>query len=69
MLEKLFNFDFAKQQVVGVIPVLPSIESMRIQTYGEDGMPNGSKTVNRDEYMFVQTPQVFEYESIYKFLL
>ena len=22
-------------------------------------MPNGSQTVNRDEYMFVQTPQVF----------
>ena len=60
MLEGLFNFDFAKNKVAGVIPVMPSIESMRKYTYGADGMPDGSHTVNRDEYMFVQTPQVFD---------
>ncbi len=60
MLSDLFGFDFAKNGVAGVIPVMPSIESMRIYTYGDDGMPNGSRTVNRDEYMFVQTPQVFD---------
>ena len=60
MLHNLFTFDFAAKGCAGVIPVMPSIESMRIRTYGEDGMPNGSATVNRDEYMFVQTPQVFD---------
>jgi 2-C-methyl-D-erythritol 4-phosphate cytidylyltransferase len=60
MLHTLLNYDFAKENVAGVIPVMPSIESMRMWTYGQDGMPNGSKTVNRDEYMFVQTPQVFD---------
>jgi 2-C-methyl-D-erythritol 4-phosphate cytidylyltransferase len=60
MLEKLFNFNFVKNNVAGVIPVMPSIESMRKYTYGADGMPDGSVTVNRDEYMFVQTPQVFD---------
>ena len=59
MLDSLINYDFEKNGVAGVIPVMPSIESMRIRTYGEDGMPDGSMTVNRDEYMFVQTPQVF----------
>ena len=60
MLKSLMEFNFGKEGVAGVIPVMPSIESMRMRTYGEDGMPNGSKTVNRDEYMFVQTPQVFD---------
>ena len=60
MLHALVKYDFAKENVAGVIPVMPSIESMRMWTYGQDGMPNGSKTVNRDEYMFVQTPQVFD---------
>ena len=60
MLRNLFTYDFASKGCAGVIPVMPSIESMRIRTYGEDGMPNGSATVNRDEYMFVQTPQVFD---------
>ena len=60
MLVSLLGYDFAGGKVAGVIPVMPSIESMRIRTYGEDGMPEGSRTVNRDEYMFVQTPQVFD---------
>ena len=60
VLASLFGFDFAKEGVAGVIPVMPSIESMRIYTYGADGMPDGSRTVNRDEYMFVQTRQVFD---------
>ena len=60
MLGELLEYNFARNGVAGVIPVMPSIESMRIRTYGEDGMPDGSKTVNRDEYMFVQTPQVFD---------
>ena len=60
MLVSLLGYNFSKEGVAGVIPVMPSIESMRMRTYGDDGMPNGSKTVNRDEYMFVQTPQVFD---------
>lgn len=60
MLDGLLSFKWEKEGAVGVIPVMPSIESMRIRVYGDDGMPDGSKTVNRDDYMFVQTPQVFD---------
>lgn len=60
MLDALLKYDFVKEGAAGVIPVMPSIESMRIRTYGDDGMPTGSRTVNRDDYMFVQTPQVFD---------
>ena len=60
MLVSLLGYNVSQEGVAGVIPVMPSIESMRMRTYGDDGMPNGSKTVNRDEYMFVQTPQVFD---------
>lgn len=60
MLRNVMEFDFASEGVAGVIPVMPSVESMRIRTYDAVGMPDGSRTVNRDEYMFVQTPQVFD---------
>ena len=60
MLVSLLGYNLGKEGVAGVIPVMPSIESMRRYTYGADGMPDGSQTVNRDEYMFVQTPQVFD---------
>ena len=60
MLRNVMEFDFAREGVAGVIPVMPSVESMRIRTYDAVGMPDGSRTVNRDEYMFVQTPQVFD---------
>jgi 2-C-methyl-D-erythritol 4-phosphate cytidylyltransferase len=33
---------------------------MREKIYDADGVPVGSATVNRDNYMFVQTPQVFD---------
>lgn len=60
ILDGLLNYDFSKENVAGVIPVMPSVESMREKIYDTDGVPVGSATVNRDNYMFVQTPQVFD---------
>ncbi|MDO4736037.1 MAG: 2-C-methyl-D-erythritol 4-phosphate cytidylyltransferase [Bacteroidia bacterium] len=60
ILSSLMNYDFKKNGVAGVIPVMPSIESMREKVYDNDGLEIGSKTVNRDNYLFVQTPQVFD---------
>ena len=60
ILDGLLNYDFSKENVAGVIPVMPSVESMREKIYDADGVPVGSATVNRDNYMFVQTPQVFD---------
>ena len=42
------------------IPVLPVVESLRRIT------PEGSAAVNREEYVSVQTPQVFRSEIIYE---
>jgi 4-diphosphocytidyl-2-methyl-D-erithritol synthase len=60
ILDKLLEYDFKGNNVSGVIPVMPAIESMRVNVYKKDGSLEGTKTVNRDDYMFVQTPQVFD---------
>ena len=39
-----------------MVPVIPVVETVRHLTGGE------SRTVNRDEYCLVQTPQVFDVE-------
>lgn len=60
MLKELFGFDLSGQDVAGVIPVMPSVESMRKRIFDDQGHTVGAHTVNRDEYIFVQTPQVFD---------
>lgn len=60
MLKELFEFDLSGQDVAGVIPVMPSVESMRKRIFDDQGHTVGAHTVNRDEYIFVQTPQVFD---------
>ena len=60
MLEELLSCDISDNQVAGVIPVMPSIESMRKKKLDAEGHFIGSETVNRDEYVSVQTPQVFD---------
>lgn len=60
MLERLLNYNFKETGAAGVIPVMPSIESMRKKSYDNMGNLVGAECVNRDNYMFVQTPQVFD---------
>ncbi len=59
MLDELFNYDLDGAGVAGVIPVMPSIESMRRKKLDGEGHIVGSEAVNRDDYLFVQTPQLF----------
>lgn len=60
MLEELFGYDLSGEDVAGVIPVMPSVESMRKKIFDDEGHTVGAEPVNRDEYIFVQTPQVFD---------
>lgn len=60
MLVELLQHSMEGADVAGVIPVMPSIESMRRKIFDSEGHTIGSNTVNRDEYIFVQTPQVFD---------
>ena len=60
MLKGLLECDLSGENVAGVIPVMPSIESMRKKIFDAEGYTVGAHTVNRDEYIFVQTPQVFD---------
>lgn len=59
LLEKQLGYRF-EGETAGVIPVMPSIESMRKKIFDSEGHVTGAHTVNRDEYIFVQTPQVFD---------
>lgn len=59
LLETLLCYRF-EGETAGVIPVMPSIESMRKKIFDSEGHAAGAHTVNRDEYIFVQTPQVFD---------
>lgn len=60
MLKKLLEYNFKEAGAAGVIPVMPSIESMRKKVYDNEGYTVGADCVNRDDYLFVQTPQVFD---------
>ncbi|MEG0518997.1 MAG: 2-C-methyl-D-erythritol 4-phosphate cytidylyltransferase, partial [Bacteroidales bacterium] len=63
MLENLLDFKIDvsfDNKTCGVIPVMPSIESMREKSFDADGRVTNTFTVNRDHYMLVQTPQVFD---------
>lgn len=60
MLKGLLECDLSGDNVAGVIPVMPSVESMRKRIFDSEGHTVGAHTVNRDEYIFVQTPQVFD---------
>ena len=54
------TYNFKEEGAAGVIPVMPSIESMRKKVYDNEGYTVGANCVNRDDYLFVQTPQVFD---------
>ena len=61
MIAKMFSYNFAtSEDVAGVIPVMPAVESMRRILRDKKGNPVGTQTVDRADYISVQTPQVFD---------
>ena len=48
------------EKCAGVIPVISVVESMRKKEFSEDGVQTGSHPVVRENYVLVQTPQVFD---------
>ncbi len=61
MIIKMFNYKFEQHPTVGgIIPVMPAVESMRRIIKDQKGNPVETQTVDRSDYLFVQTPQVFD---------
>ena len=48
------------EKCAGVIPVVTVVESMRKKIVDKDGRQIGTHPVTRENYMLVQTPQVFD---------
>ena len=48
------------EKCAGVIPVVTVVESMREKIVDKDGRQIGTHPVTRENYMLVQTPQVFD---------
>lgn len=59
LLNRLFTYPLS-EKCAGVIPVLNVVESMRRKVYSEDGEVAGTTPVVREDYLLVQTPQVFD---------
>ncbi len=64
LITKLFNWQFT-DKVAGVIPILKPFDSMReILSIKEESGAVETKSINRDNYLLVQTPQVFDAKKI-----
>ena len=59
LLTKLFKYKI-DENCAGVVPVLPVVESLRKKIYGEGGAVVGTQPVQREDFLIVQTPQVFD---------
>ncbi len=59
MIKKMMRYEF-DENVAGVIPVMPVVESMRRKIFDADGNEIATASANRDDYILVQTPQVFD---------
>ena len=59
LLNKLFTYPLS-EKCSGVIPVLNVVDSMRRKDYSESGEVTGTTPVVREDYLLVQTPQVFD---------
>jgi len=59
LLEDLFTYPL-NDRCAGVIPAVKVVESMREREFSQDGKESGSHPVVRENYLLVQTPQVFD---------
>ncbi len=59
LITELFTYPLS-QDCAGVIPAVPVVESMRQKTVDANGVQTGTRPVTREDYLLVQTPQVFD---------
>ncbi|MBR5074827.1 MAG: 2-C-methyl-D-erythritol 4-phosphate cytidylyltransferase [Bacteroidales bacterium] len=59
LINRLLTYPLT-DKCAGVIPVLNVVESMRRKVYSEGGEITGTTPVTREDYLLVQTPQVFD---------
>lgn len=59
LIKTMLNYKF-QDGVSGIIPAIPSFDSIREVTRDENGEILSSKRVDRDKFMLIQTPQVFD---------
>ncbi|MBQ2482624.1 MAG: 2-C-methyl-D-erythritol 4-phosphate cytidylyltransferase [Bacteroidales bacterium] len=59
LITELFTYPLGGR-CAGVIPAVSVVESMRKREFSQDGSPAGTHPVIRENYMLVQTPQVFD---------
>ena len=59
LLREMFNYNFTQNGAAGVIPIYPVVDTLREVVYTSKGDIASSKTVDRDKYITIQTPQIF----------
>ncbi len=59
MIKRMFRYEF-DENVAGVIPAMPVVESMRRKIPAADGQSFSTISANREDFILVQTPQVFD---------
>jgi 4-diphosphocytidyl-2-methyl-D-erithritol synthase len=59
LLNRLFEYDFLAKGYDGLIPVLPSVDSVREKIFDGSNNMVDTQVVDRDKFLFVQTPQLF----------
>ena len=59
LIEELFTYPM-DEKCAGVIPAVAVVESMRKKMFDPEGRQTGSRPVTREDYLLVQTPQVFD---------
>lgn len=59
LINKMLDYQF-DSNIAGVIPVLPVVDSLRKKSYNSKGEVTSTTGVNREDYIVVQTPQVFD---------
>lgn len=59
-LERISENDFLERGYDGLVPVLAPVESMREKILDGDGQITATNSVDRNRFLFVQTPQIFD---------
>lgn len=59
MIKRMLRYEF-NESIAGVVPVMPVVESVRRKISDADGRVISTVSANREDFILVQTPQVFD---------